>query len=86
MERPPSVMSASPDSLPSTSRVGDSGSRDDSYLYEDGYDSAMALSRAPNENFKVGHNSLADLRENLQYAFGSLRAVLILHDILQYTN
>lgn len=55
MDRPSSVASVSFDSAPSTARYGDSGARDDSYqLYEDGYDSALALSRAPNENFKVG--------------------------------
>ncbi len=53
MERPLSAMSASHDSVPSTSRAGESGSRNDSYVYEDGYDSEMALSRSPNENFKV---------------------------------
>lgn len=54
MDRPSSVASVSFDSAPSTARFGDSGAHDDSYqMYEDGYDSALALSRAPNENFKV---------------------------------
>lgn len=55
MERLHSVASVTFESDPSIFRGhGDSGSRNDSYqLYEDGYDSAMALSRAPNESFKV---------------------------------
>jgi hypothetical protein len=55
MERPHTAGSVSFDTNTSNGRLGDGAANDDVYqMYEDGYDSAMALSRAPNENFKVG--------------------------------
>ena len=60
MDQSRTAASVSFAATPANARDGDGVGPDDAYqMYEDGYDSAMALSRAPNENFKVSSVSFA---------------------------
>ena len=56
MDQPRAAASVSFAASSAIARDSEGVDHDDAYqMYEDGYDSAMALSRAPNENFKVTH-------------------------------